>query len=159
MTDFSIDKSLLAPPPHDGDVTASLFGTPPLELFVGADTGSDEVVGQAQEEMPQYIQDLFARSGIPRNLGPGQGLEWVNACKTSMVFTSAEVLVEDCGNWFELSMLYQTGRQVRLRMNRYADIMAIEDSAGIDSSDPGSIAAARITLEFHKAAASLMLKH
>lgn len=111
------------------------------------------------DPMPDYIQDMFEVAGVPRSMSAGESLNWLNGCKTSVKFESACAKVDVESAWFELAIQHQSGRRQRLRCTRYGDLVAIEDSAGIDSNGLIQAAVATILLDFKAASSQLMVKH
>lgn len=136
-------------PPGDGQEEAGM-----LELDVVALAAQPD-----SDPMPDYIQDMFEVAGVPRSMSAGESLSWFNGCKTSVKFESACAKVDVDSAWFELSIQHQSGRRQRLRCTRYGDLVAIEDSAGIDSNGLIQAAVATILLDFKAASSQLMVKH
>ncbi len=111
------------------------------------------------EPLPDFVQDMFEVAGIPRSMGAGESLSWTNACKTSTKFQSAHAQVNADATWFELTVMYQTGRNQRLRCNRYGDMLVLEDSAGIEPNGMLQNSVAAALLDFANATKQLMVRH
>jgi hypothetical protein len=153
---------LLMPPPdamHEGN---SLFGPPPDQRLIESVEEMEAHLLALQPEpeaMPAYIQDLMAMAGVPRSLTTGQTLEWTNACKTSVRYLHATAQVSDCSQWVEFQLAFATGRNVRMRTSRNEEVLALEDSAGINGSEAVFNTVAGITLDFAEAVRQLMITH
>lgn len=111
------------------------------------------------EPMPGYIQDMFDVAGVPRSMRAGESLQWFNGCKTSVKYESASASVHSDASWFELVIVHQSGRGQRLRCSRYGDLMALEDSAGVDANGLIQTTMAGMLLDFSAATRQLMVKH
>lgn len=157
---FDPTDGWLQPPP---DMAPLLLAAPqpPEGLFPALPQLEPEELATmpAPEPMPAYIQDLFETAGAPRDLVAGQTLAWTNAAQTSSRYHRAEVQVDDEAQWAELRLTLATGRRLRLRVSRYADVLLLEDTAGVAAADSLSVAGARIALEFARAVGQLMITH
>lgn len=111
------------------------------------------------EPMPSYIQDMFEVAGVPRSMRAGESLQWFNGCKTSVKYESASAKVHTDASWFELVIVHQSGRGQRLRCTRYGDLVALEDSAGVDANGMIQNTMAGMLLDFCAATRQLMVKH
>lgn len=111
------------------------------------------------ELMPTYIQDMFEVADIPRSIRAGESLEWCNGCKVSVKYDFAKVLVSIDAEWFELAINHQTGQKQRMRISRYGDLLAYEDSVGVPENLTLQNLIATMLLEFSKATSQLMVKH
>ncbi len=111
------------------------------------------------DPMPDYIQDMFEVAGVPRSIGSGESLQWFNGCRTSVKYESACAQVAADSSWFELRIVHQSGRSQRLRCSRYGDLVALDDSVGIEAEGLIQTAVATFLLEFKAASRQLMVKH
>lgn len=149
--------------PHCGMAEhPQLFAPPDQSTSNGGqlDLEADLIAGQPDAEpLPSFILDMFEVAGIPRSMSAGDSLRWTNACGTSTIFESAHAQINGDASWFELVLVHQTGRSQRLRCNRYGDVLALEDSAGVEPNELLQNAYAGVLLDFSSATKQLMVRH
>ncbi len=149
---------LLMAPPGDAD---SHFGTPDEGtpgLFADEawPTPAEE---DDREPLPPYMVHLFEVAGVPSNLDNGQTLYWSNAASTSARFSQAQVRIEPLGAWVEFTLVWANERRQRMRTTRYLDVVALEDSLGLNGTEPVTLASGRLLVDFRAAVAELMVRH
>ena len=144
----------MLPPGHEANPQPELFHLDPA-FQPPAKAGRDDYV----EPLPEYMLDLFSSAGITGCMEPGQRLEWNNISATAGQFSCANACVDGEGQWVEFRLKWLTGRVQRLRLSRYMNVLALEDSAGIADAETIAVASARVLLDFRSAAGDLMLTH
>ncbi len=144
----------MLPPGHEANPQPELFH-PDTAFQPPAEPGRDDYV----EPLPEYMLDLFSSAGITGCMEPGQQLEWNNMSHTAGQFSDASASVASDGQWIEFRLRWLTGRVQRLRLSRYMNVLALEDTAGIADAETIAVASARVLLDFRTGASELMLTH
>ncbi len=157
MKRFAWGDLLMAPPgdanPHFGTPDE---GTPALFADETWPTPAEE---DDREPLPPYMAQLFEVAGVPATLDNGQTLYWSNAACTSSRFSQAQVHIEPLGAWVEFTLVWSNSRRQRMRTTRYLDVVALEDSLGLDGAEPVTLASGRLLVDFRAAVAELMVRH
>lgn len=153
-------NALLMPPPDLGN---PYFATPDENTPGLFDENAQSPMAPAdaddREPLPPYVAQLFEVAGVPTSLDNGQVLQWSDVARTSARFVEARAQVDDRGAWIEFSLLWSSGRRQCMRTTRYLDVVALQDSSGLQGNEPVTLASGRLLADFRDAVQELMVRH